>query len=48
MKALALTPMSLAGLCQSMPWATDYAEWWTMDATYSWATAQALAEATGS
>ena len=46
-KALALTPMSLAGLCQSMPWATDYAEWWTMNATYSRATAQALAEATG-
>jgi len=46
-KALALTPMSLAGLCQSMPWATDFAEWWTMDATYSRATAQSLAEATG-
>jgi hypothetical protein len=46
-KALALTPMSLAGLCQSMPWTTDYAEWWTMNATYSRATAQALAEATG-
>ena len=46
-KALALTPLSLAGLCQSMPWMTDYAEWWTMDATYSRATAQALAEATG-
>jgi hypothetical protein len=44
---LALTPMSLAGLCQSMPWATDYAEWWTMNASYSRATAQALAEATG-
>jgi hypothetical protein len=39
--------MSLAGLCQSMPSATEYAEWWTMNATYSRATAQALAEATG-
>ncbi len=46
-KALALTPMSLAGLCQAMPAGTDYAEWWTMDATYSRATAQALAEAVG-
>lgn len=46
-KAMAITPLSLAGLCQSMIPDTDHAEWYAEMATYGRATAQALAEAVG-
>ncbi len=46
-KALAITPLSLAGLCQDMFAGTDHAEWYAETATYGRATAEALAEAVG-
>ncbi len=46
-KAMAITPLSLAGLCQDMFPGTDHAEWYAETATYGRATAQALAEAVG-
>jgi aminoglycoside phosphotransferase (APT) family kinase protein len=46
-KAMAITPLALAGLCQSMLPGTDHAEWFAETATYGRATAQALAEAVG-
>lgn len=46
-KAMAITPLALAGVCQSMSPETDHAEWYAETATYGKATAQALAEAIG-
>jgi aminoglycoside phosphotransferase (APT) family kinase protein len=46
-KAMAITPLSLAGLCQAMFPGTDHAEWYAETATYGRATAEALAEAVG-
>lgn len=46
-KAMAITPLSLAGLCQNMFAGTDHAEWYAETATYGRATAEALAEAVG-
>ncbi|MGO9854199.1 MAG: phosphotransferase family protein [Acidimicrobiales bacterium] len=44
-KAMAITPLALAGVCQTMLPETDHAEWYAETATYGRATAQALAEA---
>jgi aminoglycoside phosphotransferase (APT) family kinase protein len=44
-KAMAITPLALTGMCQSMFPETDHAEWYSETATYGRATAQALAEA---
>ncbi len=46
-KALIITPLALAGLVQEMPAGTDHAEWYAQYATYTRATLEALAEATG-
>jgi hypothetical protein len=48
-KAMAITPLALTGMCQNMSMfpATDHAEWYAETATYGRATAQALAEAIG-
>lgn len=46
-KALAITPLSLSGLCQQMIASTDHAEWYAENATFGRATAQALMEAIG-
>jgi hypothetical protein len=46
-KALAITPLALSGMCQAMFPETDHAEWYAETATYGRATAQALGEAIG-
>ncbi|MGP0032847.1 MAG: phosphotransferase family protein [Acidimicrobiales bacterium] len=46
-KAMAITPLSLAGLSQAMIPGTDHAEWYAETATFGRATAEALAEAVG-
>jgi aminoglycoside phosphotransferase (APT) family kinase protein len=48
-KAMAITPLALTGMCQNMSMfpETDHAEWYAETATYGRATAQALAEAIG-
>jgi aminoglycoside phosphotransferase (APT) family kinase protein len=46
-KAMAITPLALAGMGQTMFPETDHAEWYAETATYGRATAEALAEAIG-
>lgn len=46
-KAMLITPLALAGVCQNMVPQTDHAEWYSQDVTYKRATAAALAEAIG-
>ena len=46
-KAMLITPLALAGVCQNMVQQTDHAEWYAQDVTYKRATAEALAEALG-
>ena len=46
-KATAITPLSLAGLCQTMYPGADHAEWYAEAATFGRATAQALCEDIG-
>lgn len=47
-KAMLITPLALAGVCQNMVAQTDHAEWYSQDVTYKRATAEALGEAVGS
>jgi aminoglycoside phosphotransferase (APT) family kinase protein len=46
-KSMLITPLALAGVCQSMVPQTDHAEWYSQDVTYKRATAEALGEALG-
>jgi aminoglycoside phosphotransferase (APT) family kinase protein len=46
-KAMAITPLALAGVVQHMHPRTDHAEWYAQDVCYKRATAEALAEAVG-
>jgi hypothetical protein len=46
-KAMAITPLALAGVVQNMPPRTDHAEWYAQDVCYKRATAEALCEALG-
>lgn len=46
-KAMLITPLALAGVCQNMVPQTDHAEWYSQDVTYKRATAEALGEALG-
>ncbi len=46
-KAMAITPLALAGVVQHLHPRTDHAEWYAQDVCYKRATAEALAEAIG-
>jgi len=46
-KAMLITPLALAGVCQNMVPQTDHAEWYSQDVTYKRAAAEALGEAVG-
>jgi aminoglycoside phosphotransferase (APT) family kinase protein len=46
-KAMAITPLALAGMVQRMHPRTDHAEWFAQDVCYKRATAEALCEAIG-
>jgi aminoglycoside phosphotransferase (APT) family kinase protein len=46
-KAMAITPLALAGMVQRMHPRTDHAEWYAQDVCYKRATAEALCEAIG-
>ncbi|MFI5319916.1 MAG: phosphotransferase family protein [Myxococcota bacterium] len=46
-KAMAITPLALAGVVQNMHPRTDHAEWYAQDVCYKRATAEALVEAIG-
>jgi len=46
-KAMAITPLALAGVVQNMHSRTDHAEWYAQDVCYKRATAEALCEAIG-
>jgi aminoglycoside phosphotransferase (APT) family kinase protein len=46
-KAMAITPLALAGVVQNMHPRTDHAEWYAQDRCYKRATAEALVEALG-
>jgi aminoglycoside phosphotransferase (APT) family kinase protein len=46
-KAMAITPLALAGVVQHMHPRTDHAEWYAQDVCYKRATAEALCEALG-